>query len=66
MMRIGSTLDIALAQIRPKLVQLDLQMPELGGFAFHKLLARPERASLPVVVVTAKDRIREYREPLKG
>jgi CheY-like chemotaxis protein len=37
-------------------VLLDLMMPEMDGFQFlERLHERPERLTLPVVVLTAKD-----------
>jgi two-component system response regulator MprA len=46
---------IALEQLRsgarPSLILLDLMMPEMNGWTFRaELLARPELASIPVVV----------------
>ena len=46
----------AVAEYKPRLILLDLMMPELDGFGFLRLLrTRPEWYDIPVVVLTAKD-----------
>ena len=46
----------AVAKHKPRLILLDLMMPELDGFGFLRLLrTRPEWYDIPVVVLTAKD-----------
>ena len=46
----------AVAEHRPRLILLDLMMPELDGFGFLRMLrTRPEWYDIPVVVLTAKD-----------
>ncbi|OQX17139.1 MAG: hypothetical protein BWK80_39585 [Desulfobacteraceae bacterium IS3] len=51
----------------PKLILLDLMMPEMDGFEFvSQLRQREEWRSVPVVVITAKDISREDRERLNG
>jgi CheY-like chemotaxis protein len=46
----------AVGEHRPRLILLDLMMPELDGFGFLRLLrTRPEWYDIPVVVLTAKD-----------
>jgi PAS domain S-box-containing protein len=46
----------AVAEHKPRLILLDLMMPELDGFGFLRLLrTRPEWYDIPVVVLTAKD-----------
>jgi PAS domain S-box-containing protein len=43
-------------RLRPRLVLLDLIMPEMDGFqTLNEMHARPELQSIPVVVVTSKD-----------
>jgi CheY-like chemotaxis protein/anti-sigma regulatory factor (Ser/Thr protein kinase) len=43
-------------RLRPRLVLLDLIMPEMDGFqTLNEMQARPELQSIPVVVVTSKD-----------
>ncbi len=51
----------------PDLIILDLMMPELDGFAvLDKLKANPETASIPVIVVTAKELTPEEKKRLEG
>ncbi|MBI3977725.1 MAG: response regulator, partial [Chloroflexi bacterium] len=55
------------AEQRPELILLDLMMPEMDGFEFVAELRRePDRRSIPVVVVTAKDLTAEDRLRLNG
>ena len=43
-------------RLRPRLVLLDLIMPEMDGFqTLNEMQARPELQAIPVVVVTSKD-----------
>jgi signal transduction histidine kinase/DNA-binding response OmpR family regulator len=62
--------SIALEQLRseiPGVVLLDLMMPVMDGFEFLSLLRQnPRFASIPVVVITAKDLTAEDRERLTG
>ncbi len=54
-------------QSRPSAVLLDLMMPEMDGFQFVSQLRKtPEWASIPVLVITAKDLSAEERAYLKG
>ena len=59
---------LALARsLRPHLVILDLMMPRLNGLdVLSKLKADPELASMPVLVVTAKDLTDDERFRLNG
>ena len=51
----------------PDVVLLDLEMPVLDGFGFLQAFrAMPACASIPVVVLTAKDLTREDRRRLRG
>jgi CheY-like chemotaxis protein len=51
------------ANVPPRLILLDLMMPEMGGFAFlERLRARPEWHDIPVIVVTAKQLTAEERQ----
>ncbi|XYD11784.1 response regulator [Methylobacterium sp. NMS12] len=46
----------AVAEHKPRLILLDLMMPEMDGFGFLRMLrTRPEWYDIPVVVLTAKD-----------
>lgn len=50
----GSAAIAWMEQIRPDLVLLDLQMPEMDGFAvLRKMRSDPQLASVPVIMVTA-------------
>ncbi|HEU4456703.1 MAG TPA: response regulator [Longimicrobium sp.] len=52
---------------RPRLVLLDLMMPEMDGFEFADRMRRhPEWRSVPIVVVTSRDLSREERRRLNG
>ncbi|MEJ2481973.1 MAG: response regulator [Gemmatimonadota bacterium] len=56
-----------LESIRPTLILLDLMMPEMDGFEFlESLRSRPDRADIPVVVLTAMDLSAEDRARLNG
>jgi signal transduction histidine kinase/DNA-binding response OmpR family regulator len=51
----------------PRLILLDLMMPEMDGFEFHERVRQhPEWRSVPVVVVTSHDLSREERRRLNG
>jgi len=55
------------ARRRPKLILLDLMMPEMDGFAFAaEMHARADWRSIPIIVVTAKDLTLEDRLRLNG
>jgi threonine synthase len=57
----------AAATQRPDLIVLDLMMPEMDGFAvLDALRQRRETASVPVVVVTAKELTPQERRSLEG
>jgi CheY-like chemotaxis protein len=52
---------------RPRLICLDLMMPEMDGFAFAAEVRRhPEWRSIPIVVVTSQDLTSEDRRRLNG
>jgi len=52
---------------RPRLICLDLMMPEMDGFAFAaEVRRRPEWRSIPIVVVTSSDLTSEDRRRLNG
>lgn len=52
---------------RPRLILLDLMMPEMDGFEFADRVRRhPEWRSIPIVVVTARDLSSEERQRLSG
>ena len=56
-----------LADGHPGIVLLDLMMPEMDGFEFLSAMhTHPEWASIPVIVVTAKDLTAEDRKRLNG
>ncbi|HET7250188.1 MAG TPA: response regulator, partial [Gemmatimonadales bacterium] len=57
----------AVARVTPRLIVLDLVMPELDGFEFVEALRRnPAWRGIPVVVVTAKVVTDEDRRRLNG
>jgi signal transduction histidine kinase/CheY-like chemotaxis protein len=52
---------------RPRLILLDLMMPEMDGFEFADRVRRhPQWGSIPIVVVTAHDLTDEERRRLSG
>jgi signal transduction histidine kinase/CheY-like chemotaxis protein len=52
---------------RPRLIFLDLMMPEMDGFEFAAEVRRhPEWRSIPIVVVTAQDLTEDDRRRLNG
>jgi threonine synthase len=54
-------------QEQPDLIILDLMMPDLDGFAvLDALKANPQTASIPVIVVTAKELTLAENERLRG
>ena len=51
----------------PDLIILDLMMPEIDGFAvLDQLKANPVTASIPVIVVTAKELSQQENERMRG
>ncbi len=55
------------AEGKPRLILLDLMMPEMDGFGFlEEFRKREDGSAVPVVVVTAKDLTREDRLRLNG
>jgi adenylate cyclase len=55
------------AEITPRLILLDLIMPEMDGFEFvENLRQHPARVSIPIVVITGKNLLAEDRERLNG
>jgi len=55
------------AHTKPRLILLDLMMPEMDGFEFvSELRLRPEGCDIPIVVITAKEITAEDRERLNG
>lgn len=62
----GEALKI-INQERPDLIILDLMMPEMDGFSvLDALKSKPETASIPVIVATAKELTGEEKDRLKG
>ena len=68
--RIASSGDLGLAlalQEIPDVIILDLMMPEIDGFSvLDSLKDSPETASIPVIVVTAKELTTEDLHRLNG
>lgn len=59
-------LDLASRQ-HPDLIILDLMMPEMDGFTvLDHLKANPDTASIPVIVVTAKELTVQEKDRLSG
>lgn len=59
-------LDLILSEL-PDLIVLDLMMPEMDGFTvIEALRARPETATIPVIVVTAKELTPHEKNRLEG
>ncbi|NDG74437.1 MAG: response regulator [Synechococcaceae bacterium WB8_1B_136] len=57
----------AVAQVRPALILLDLMMPQMDGLDFLERLRRnPAAASIPVIVITAKELTAADRHRLHG
>jgi threonine synthase len=55
------------SQQHPDLIILDLMMPEMDGFAIlDHLKANPDTASIPVIVVTAKELTPQEKDRLSG
>jgi len=56
-----------LAEVTPRVILLDLMMPEMDGFRFaEELRARAEWRAIPVIVMTSKDLTPEDRRRLHG
>jgi CheY-like chemotaxis protein len=56
-----------LAESQPRLILLDLMMPEMDGFQFIEHVRQHENwRTIPIVVVTAKDLTKEDRLRLNG
>jgi PAS domain S-box-containing protein len=56
-----------LAQWRPSIILLDVQMSGMNGFAFIQALrANPEYRSIPIIVATGNELTPEQRERLNG
>jgi len=55
-----------LQEATPRLILLDLMMPEMDGFEFLEAIRDTEWRSVPVVVLTAKDLTVEERRRLNG
>lgn len=66
--RNGREALVMVHESRPQLIVLDLMMPEMDGFAFLDAMRMegPDFASIPVVVLTAKDLSPEDRMALSG
>ena len=57
----------SMEQERPRLILLDLMMPEMDGFEFAERVRRhPEWRSIPIVVLTAMDLTSDDRQRLNG
>jgi len=58
---------LGMEQVRPRLILLDLMMPEMDGFEFvNRVREKPEWRSIPIVVLTAYDLNTEDRRRLNG
>jgi len=52
----AKNLFLALAKIKPALILLDVDMPEMNGFeAIEILKAKPETKDIPVIFITGRD-----------
>ena len=62
----GEEAVVKAAEVKPDLILLDVMMPRMDGpTAMRKLLAREGTANIPIVLITAKARMREvaaYKE----
>jgi CheY-like chemotaxis protein len=62
--------NVAMQEIEraiPRLIVLDLMMPEMDGFqVIDRLRTSPEWQAIPIIVVTARDLSAEEREKLAG
>ncbi|MBA3580334.1 MAG: response regulator [Gemmatimonadaceae bacterium] len=57
----------SMAKERPRLILLDLMMPEMDGFEFvQRVRAHAEWRTIPIVVLTAKDLTTNDRQRLSG
>ena len=57
----------SMARERPRLILLDLMMPEMDGFEFaQRVRAHPEWRHIPIVVLTAMDLTSADRQRLNG
>ena len=56
----------ALNEVAPRLILLDLMMPEMDGFQFLEAIRDTRWAAVPVIVITAKDLTVEDRRRLNG
>ena len=63
----GKEVIEAIANKSYDLILMDIQMPEMDGFEFSRLLReRSEWRSIPVIVITAKDITADDRRRLNG
>ena len=62
----GASLWIVLAERQPRVILLDLMMPEMDGFEFvSQLKQKEEYRRIPIVVVTAQRPLGRRSPPLK-